>query len=467
MPPPLPADRSADREQTSSLCRPGWRRRRPERPGRTAGSAVDRGRDTLVLLTQAYPFGRRSETFLDAELPILARSFAQVIVVPSTREDHVRSLPAGVRCETFLADTTRKDAQRELLRQLRRSALQYGRAIADEGSARAYVFHPKTYIGSIGKNALKYKLLKEFVRREALHSAVFYDYWLENSTLALSWLRREGVLDRAVARAHGFDLYDHRWTAGAVPFRSFKLASLDRVFTISSHGFAYLADRHPAARAKLTVCRLGVEAQQAEPQIREAEPLIVSCASLHPSKRVEMIPSVLARIGRPLRWVHFGDGPSRGDVERAARRLPRQVSWRLEGHRDHSDLLAYYRGNSVDLFISLSASEGLPVSIMEAISFGVPVLAVGVDGVPEIVTASTGRLVDVDDRPDTIADAARQLLDGDSPSRDEILAFFEPTSKPKRTSAPSQRHFNVSRNLDTARSACVDDRRRLRRRLDV
>ena len=161
------------------------------------------------------------------------------------------------------------------------------------------------------------------------------------------------------------------------------------------------------------------------PQACGAEPLIVSCASLHPSKRVEMIPSVLTRVGEPLRWVHFGDGPSMGDVRRAAQMLPDRVSWRLEGHVDHAELLEYYQRNKVDLFVSLSASEGLPVSIMEAISFGVPVLAVGVDGVPEIVNASTGRLVEVDDPPGEIANAARQLLNGDSPSRDEIVAFFE------------------------------------------
>lgn len=423
MPPPLPVVRLAGRERTSSICVPRSRRSRPA--GRPNRSLVDSSRDTLVLLTQAYPFGRKSETFLDAELPILARSFARVIVVPSAREDGSRSLPVGVRCETFLADASRRDAQHELLRQLRRSALQYGRAIANEGSAKAYVFHPKTFIGSIGKNVLKYKLLKEFIRSEGLQSAVFYDYWFDNSTLALSWLRREGVVDRAVARAHGYDLYDNRRAGGAVPFRRFKLESLDRVLTISSHGFEYLAAKHPRARSKLSVSRLGVEAQTMGQRARGSEPLIVSCASLHPSKRVEMIPSVLERIGGQLRWVHFGDGPSMGDVRRAAQMLPDRVSWRLEGHVSHADLLEYYQQNKVDLFVSLSASEGLPVSIMEAISFGVPVLAVGVDGVPEIVTASTGRLVGVDDPPDKIADAARQLLNGDIPSRAEIVAFFE------------------------------------------
>lgn len=395
---------------------------------------MSQGRDILVLLTQSYPFGRKSETFLDAEIPVLARSFGEVILVPSTREAHVRELPAGVRCEAFLADASREDAQHELFRQLRRTTLQYGRAVAGEGSAKAYLCHPRTYLGSIGRNALKYKALKDFVRREGLQGALFYDYWLDNSTLALSWLKRERIINRAVARAHGYDLYDNRWVAGKVPFRSFKLASLDRVFPISAHGLSYLASRHPTARSKLSLSRLGVEAQTGAAPIRGAEPLIVSCASLHPTKRVDTLPAVLASIGRPLRWVHFGDGPSMDEVMRAAKGLPAHVAWRLEGHVDHAELMEFYRTNHVDLFVSLSAFEGLPVSIMEAISFGVPVLAVGVDGVPEIVTASTGRLVDVDDSPDEVADAARRLLNGEAPSREEIIGFFDA-------------HFEAERNF--------------------
>jgi colanic acid/amylovoran biosynthesis glycosyltransferase len=112
-------------------------------------------------------------------------------------------------------------------------------------------------------------------------------------------------------------------------------------------------------------------------------------------------------------------------VERAAARLPDRVSWRLAGHVDHSQLLECYRENRVDLFVSLSTSEGLPVSMMEAISFGIPVLATDAGGVPEIVNAHTGRLVSVHDPPDRIAGVARQLLDGEGPSTDEIIAFFK------------------------------------------
>jgi glycosyltransferase involved in cell wall biosynthesis len=385
----------------------------------------DRG-DTLVLLTAAYPFGNKWEVFLEAELRILAHRFGRIIVLPSSSDKHVRALPPGVRYETVLADISRSEIARELLRSPGIAFAQYGRAIFEEKSPGAYLRHPVPYFGVVGLNLLKYRALKEFVDREGLQEALFYDYWLSNSTIALSRLRRQGLIRRAVARAHGFDLYDEQSELGSVPFRAFNVASLDRIFAVSDNGLGYLSARYPRARTKLLVSRLGVESHDSTNASGALDlPLIVSCGGLLPVKRVEAVPEVLGRIGRPLRWVHFGDGPTRGEVERVARSLPEHVIWHLAGHVDRAEVLDYYKSHKVDLLISLSQSEGIPVSMMEAISFGVPVLATAVGGVPEIVNAATGTVVALNENLDAIARKARLLLDGAGPSRDEIIAFFK------------------------------------------
>jgi glycosyltransferase involved in cell wall biosynthesis len=310
------------------------------------------------------------------------------------------------------------------------------RAVLEESRRLAYLRHPRTYLHLLGEELIKCRVLRSWIIERGLEGALFYDYWLTNCSLALSWLRREGLLRRAVARAHAFDLYDERWEAGAVPFRAFRLASLDRVFPVSQHGLRYLLQRHPSAQGKLRLSRLGVASPHPprlqDHRARDGPPTIVSCARLTPIKRVELIPSVLARIGTPLNWIHFGDGPTRSRVERAAAELPARVGWRLAGRVDHDQVLEYYRANRVDLFISLSASEGLPVSMMEAISFGVPLLATAVGGVPEIVNARTGMLVRQDDSPEVIAGAARRLLGGEARPATEIRAFFEATFDAER-----------------------------------
>jgi glycosyltransferase involved in cell wall biosynthesis len=51
----------------------------------------------------------------------------------------------------------------------------------------------------------------------------------------------------------------------------------------------------------------------------------------------------------------------------------------------------------------VSETEGLPVSMMEAISFGVPILATDVGGCNEIVTIETGILIPKDFQPELVA----------------------------------------------------------------
>ncbi len=54
------------------------------------------------------------------------------------------------------------------------------------------------------------------------------------------------------------------------------------------------------------------------------------------------------------------------------------------------DVMNYYTGNTIDLFVNTSSSEGVPFSIMEAFAAGIPVMATNVGGTGEIV----------DDRPE-------------------------------------------------------------------
>ena len=56
----------------------------------------------------------------------------------------------------------------------------------------------------------------------------------------------------------------------------------------------------------------------------------------------------------------------------------------------------HIKNHHFDVFISLSKFEGLPVSIIESISFGIPVFATDAGGTKEIVTSLTGMLFNND-----------------------------------------------------------------------
>jgi colanic acid/amylovoran biosynthesis glycosyltransferase len=345
----------------------------------------------LVLLTAFFPFGKTSETFLESEIETLAERFERVFVLPSHRAVGVRTMPANVELVEmdWLEEPTREAKLRSLASPVAARVL--GVTIAARPGLSAYFgARRRLYVDNLARNILKARSLLRFVKERGLEDALFYDYWLENTALALALLRRSRQIGPAIARAHNFDIYDECWGDNPVPFQDYKGRGLDAVFAISADGRSYL-ERVPSLRGKVRVQRLGVREPVSLPEENQnGEPLVVSCARLVDVKRVDMIPTVLAGLKRPVRWIHFGDGPERERVEAEAARLPGDVKWELRGQVENRAVLDFYARNHVDALLSLSTSEGVPVSMMEAQSYGVPVVACGIHGVPEIVDDETG-----------------------------------------------------------------------------
>ena len=62
---------------------------------------------------------------------------------------------------------------------------------------------------------------------------------------------------------------------------------------------------------------------------------------------------------------------------------PSNLRWTLHGQVPNAEVFNTYRSRPTDLFANTSLSEGIPVSIMEAQSCGIPILAPAVGGIPE------------------------------------------------------------------------------------
>jgi glycosyltransferase involved in cell wall biosynthesis len=76
------------------------------------------------------------------------------------------------------------------------------------------------------------------------------------------------------------------------------------------------------------------------------------------------------------------------------------------------ELLEFYKKNNVDLFINVSETEGIPVSIIEASSFGVVVIGTLVGGVGEILEeGENGFLVNQSCTPQEVANAITRFYD--------------------------------------------------------
>jgi glycosyltransferase involved in cell wall biosynthesis len=152
----------------------------------------------------------------------------------------------------------------------------------------------------------------------------------------------------------------------------------------------------------------------------------MTVARLDPVKDLPTLIAAFATVRRSVprsRLVIVGDGPERAHLTDLVRRFQLTAAVDITGFRsDVRDLLP-----AADLYASSSISEGVSITILEAMAAGVPVVATAVGGTPEILTDGTGRLVPKGDperlasvmislamdrrQRDTLAAAARRRLE--------------------------------------------------------
>ena len=111
-----------------------------------------------------------------------------------------------------------------------------------------------------------------------------------------------------------------------------------------------------------------------------------------------------------LRLLIVGDGPLRSDVEERVKALGLNNYVRFLGVRtDIPEILA-----AVDVFVLSSRWEGNPLSVMEAMAAGKPVIATAVGGVPELVKDGISGILVPPQNPEALAKAMIQLAQNSS-----------------------------------------------------
>jgi glycosyltransferase involved in cell wall biosynthesis len=218
-----------------------------------------------------------------------------------------------------------------------------------------------------------------------------------------------------------------------------------RIFTV--HGWAFSAssglvsvlyrwaDRLMAPLTTLTICvaererTAGLAARtciaertvvipnaidvEAIPQARHdgGPPLVVAVGRLaEPKDAMTLVRALAAVPGRRFAALLVGDGPDRPCVEEEVNRLGVADAVALVGTRD--DVPALLAG--ADVFALSSRSEGAPISILEAMAAGLPVVSSRVGGVPELVVdGETGLLVPPGDPAAMSAALGRLVADAD------------------------------------------------------
>lgn len=222
-----------------------------------------------------------------------------------------------------------------------------------------------------------------------------YSYWFDEWATIIHLVKRISENPPVImCRMHGYDFDEAQVEKGYHLFRSFDLRGFDKIFSVSTYGKSYISKKYNFQ--DIMVERLGVKDKGENPFISGGTKTIVSCSALIPLKRVHLIASLLGEMKSKIVWVHFGGGPLEPELLEKTKRLPGNIEFSFRGQVENSEIMQFYKVQSVDAFINVSELEGIPVALMEAISFGIPVIGCDICGVPEIVNFRTGLLISKD-----------------------------------------------------------------------
>ena len=107
-----------------------------------------------------------------------------------------------------------------------------------------------------------------------------------------------------------------------------------------------------------------------------------------------------------IEWIHIGGGILEDKIKKEARdRLGKKknISYRFMGYMQNEKAIEFVSFNEFDFLVNVSYSEGLPVTMMEAMSLGIPVIGTDVGGVSEIISnGENGFLIKRDFKTDDL-----------------------------------------------------------------
>jgi colanic acid/amylovoran biosynthesis glycosyltransferase len=170
----------------------------------------------------------------------------------------------------------------------------------------------------------------------------------------------------------------------------------------------------PDAFARAVVVHMGVRLPPLPPfpPLPRATPVLLCPARLAPIKGHGDLLRAAARLvarGIPFELWLAGEGPERAAIERRIGEGGLGERVRLLGTVPHAELLGIYRDGRADCVVLPSLHEGLSVALVEAMAYGVPVIATRVGGVPELLEDGAGLLVPPGDA-DALAEALARVL---------------------------------------------------------
>jgi len=215
----------------------------------------------------------------------------------------------------------------------------------------------------------------------------------------------------------------HRWDIKENNMLKEKIKWVKFVRCISEDGKTELSKIIGAGfEDKIKVIHMGVKIPSNVGEIYESKKnfKIITPANLLPVKGhkylIEACSILIKKNIKNFKCFFYGEGLARKELEELIKRKSLNKYIKIPGLIPNERLIQMYKNNEVDIVILPSINtkngehEGIPVSLMEAMAYSIPVISTNTGGIPELLSNGAGIMIE-ERNPKQLATAILKLIE--------------------------------------------------------
>ena len=376
-------------------------------------------RDRIIL------FSHNIHAFMFNEIQFASQEYEKVVLIaPQDRElQAVCDRYANVVYESFIPFRRLKELAGSFFQLDRRIMKDIYHAAVNKVATVDYLKNMMYF--------MRYKSVLNRVCRKYIDDQgnrwVIVSFWLFATAYAVSLIKDTYKDAAIVSLAHAFEIDDSRNQQIDYSCKEFCHERLDYISFISKNRMnEYLKNHADKWKWRVDNCHVDylgtVKENQTVSSPSDGNPYhIVTCSRCIELKRLDLLIRALSLINETnIHWTHIGDGVLFNDLREMSKYLPSNITVSWLGSLPNSEVHAFYANHAIDLAMNLSTTEGIPVSLIEALSYGIPIIATDVGGNSEVCDSHVGFLLSLDPSPEEVKNAIELFLSFEKGKRNEI-----------------------------------------------
>lgn len=402
----------------------------------------------MIIVTHSFPYGSAERSFLQPEVDILNKFYDISYVTRNIKDDKTGIV--DIESNIYRYDS-HKNYNIVCLVLKTLFAKDFWKELKYILIKKKKFFKCIKQTISIYMRTLHFgDFLREIRSKYAEESLIWYTYWNGYETFACEKIKSKN--DVVISRTHGGDLYLKEDNNFYQPYKDIMNQNIDCLYFISDDGLNYYQRTFKKLKEnQIFVSRLGTRETGFRTQFSKDDSIhIITLSRVFWVKRIDKLIETLSEIDDiKINWTHIGDGELYTDIVNEAKvklEYKENIKYNFVGNFSNKDVYTFLESTVVDLIVNVSYSEGLPVSIMEAMACGIPALAVSVGGIPEIVLDGVnGFLIDRDFTVNEFSDKLKKYIETDMNERQKMHDNAYMMWKESYCAATN--HYNFATNI--------------------